>query len=223
MTDRERIEYNNGIISGAVIRRGISSVVPFKTSAPTLPNITEAERAVFEKGLLNGLTLDRDLSLEELEEDALTLTYDISSTTLYPFQVNADALTIDWGDGTVDNNRSHSYSSLGEKTIHVYLTNLRTISFSAALSIVHSPFPYSPNVTSFNSCFQSCRSLTSIPAGLFDNCPNVTNFYACFYNCYLLIGDAPQLWLRTNVSSHALCFKACIDLSNFDEIPSDWK
>ena len=38
-------------------------------------------------------------------------------------------------------------------------------------------------MTNFNSCFQGCTSLQSIPSGLFDSNTAVTNFQYCFYGC----------------------------------------
>jgi hypothetical protein len=90
-------------------------------------------------------------------------------------------------------------------------------------SIPNGLFSANPNVTSFSRCFYWCTGLTSIPNGLFNANPNVTNFYGCFDLCYKLTGNAPELWLRSNVPSGGSCFYGCTGLSNYASIPDSWK
>ena len=72
--------------------------------------------------------------------------------------------------------------------------------------------------------FFSCKSLTGeIPENLFKNCTKVTSFSAAFYNCKGLIGAAPELWKRENVTSSVECFDGCTGLSNYADIPAGWK
>lgn len=79
------------------------------------------------------------------------------------------------------------------------------------------------NVTDFSYCFYFCNSLTEIPDGLFNNNDKAVNFSDCFRNCIELEGLAPALWLRPNVQKYSGCFYGCTKLSNYDDIPGDWK
>ena len=91
------------------------------------------------------------------------------------------------------------------------------------------------DVTNFYDCFSNCTSLVSIPAGLFGGCTAVTDFYGCFYDCTSLTGETPtdkngnKLWERAGKPGYpeeingADCFTNCAKLSDYSNIPSDWK
>jgi hypothetical protein len=105
--------------------------------------------------------------------------------------------------------------------------------------ILENLFSNCPNATRFYYCFNSCSGLTEIPENLFSNCPNVTNFGSCFYNCSGLTGTTPvdvledgtrvELWERAGKTGYPSsidgtdCFGVCTGLSNYLEIPSEWK
>ena len=78
-------------------------------------------------------------------------------------------------------------------------------------------------VYTFQNCFNKCNSLTSIPSGLFDNNTIVTHFGACFSNCSTLTGLAPTLWLREPEPTGTQCFYNATGLTNYGDIPVDWK
>ena len=97
-------------------------------------------------------------------------------------------------------------------------------------------FDNCPEVQDFAGAFKGCAYLTSVPANLFDNCQKVTNFgyskevennkyleMGVFADCAKLTGKAPELWKRTNVTSYQYAFKGCTQLSNYADIPNDWK
>ena len=94
---------------------------------------------------------------------------------------------------------------------------------SSLTSIPEGLFDNCTDVTSFCGTFDDCSSLTNIPEGLFDNCANVENFYATFSDCANVEGNAPDIFTRTNVTSHDRCFYNCTKLSNYNKIPADWK
>lgn len=94
------------------------------------------------------------------------------------------------------------------------------------------------SATNYIDCFNTCSSLTTIPQGLFDNCTEATNFRSCFVLCSSLTGETPytmvggkkvKLWERspengfTKVTDHRSCFARCTELSDYAEIPGDWK
>lgn len=84
-------------------------------------------------------------------------------------------------------------------------------------------FINTPNIRSAYNYFYEDKSLTSIPSSLFDPTQAITNFKDCFYGCTGLTGNAPELWTRENVTSYSRCFRNCTELSNYADIPSDWK
>lgn len=110
--------------------------------------------------------------------------------------------------------------------------------FSGIRQITQIPeglFDNCTEVQNFAGAFKDCSNLTSIPEGLFDNCQKVTNFgyskkvgndylnMGVFTDCANLTGKAPELWKRTNVTSNLYAFKGCTKLSNYADIPDDWK
>ena len=110
--------------------------------------------------------------------------------------------------------------------------------FSGIRQITQIPeglFDNCTEVQNFAGTFKDCSNLTSIPEGLFDNCQKVTNFgyskkvgndylnMGVFTNCVGVTGKAPELWKRTNVTSNLYAFRGCTQLSNYADIPDDWK
>lgn len=93
-------------------------------------------------------------------------------------------------------------------------------------------------VTDFFCCFYNCTSLKAIPAGLFDSCTSVTDFSGCFWHCRSLTGETPstmvgekkvKFWNRhpgngfAKITNYKDCFSDCTKLSDYAEIPDDWK
>ena len=70
----------------------------------------------------------------------------------------------------------------------------------------------------FSSLFKGCISLTSIPAGLFDNCTAVTNFDDCFSGCTSLTSIPEGLFANCKGASYFRnCFKGCTSLVSIPE------
>ena len=109
----------------------------------------------------------------------------------------------------------------------------------ALTSIPENLFANCPEVTSFMNTFWGCWALKSIPTGLFDNNRKVTSFYCTFYGCSALTGESPytmidgqkvHLYERKNYREHFTaptdvwdCFKNCTGLTDFSQIPTNWK
>jgi hypothetical protein len=109
----------------------------------------------------------------------------------------------------------------------------------ALTAIPENLFAKNPNVTNFYGTFSGCSSLTSIPTGLFDNNRKVTNFFNTFLNCWNLTGESPytmiddqkvHLYERANYPKHfttptdfKYTFSSCTGLTDYAQIPSDWK
>ena len=100
-------------------------------------------------------------------------------------------------------------------------------------------FDNNTQVTSFYRTFKLCYSLTSIPQGLFNNCKKVTNFYETFCGCTSLTGESPYTMVA-NKKVHLYerkdypdiftaptwtvdCFQGCENLTDYAQIPTDWK
>lgn len=85
-------------------------------------------------------------------------------------------------------------------------------------SIPENLFANCPNVTSFYSAFEGCRSLESIPANLFANCPNVTSFQGTFYGCSNLTSIPGKLFINcSNVITFDATFYECSSLTSIPE------
>lgn len=182
--------------------------------------------------------------------------------------LSGSGLAIDYGDGSSENIGtqigadyiSHTYADTEPHQVTLYgvLTYLQfwgqedTLSAQYYLLSVDTPFPRN-RIASFNSTFLNCESLTSIPAGLFDNCTAVDDFSHAFqnctsltsipaglfdnftaaeffdytfYNCRSLTSSVPELWDTakwSNVTSYWSCFWGCTHAVNYADIPADWK
>ena len=100
-----------------------------------------------------------------------------------------------------------------------------------------------PSMNNFSMTFSACKSLQSIPASLFDNQRNITNVLSIFTGCTSLTGESPytmvgdkkvHLYERYNYPeyfverpdsyiSHMQAFTDCTGLTDYAQIPSNWK
>ena len=114
---------------------------------------------------------------------------------------------------------------------------------SALATIPEKLFANCPKVTSFSRTFLACKTLKSVPAGLFDNNRKVTDFgsrfYGLFHKCSALTGESPytvidgqkvHLYERANYPEHFTApsnvqntFRECYNLTDYNQIPSNWK
>ena len=78
-----------------------------------------------------------------------------------------------------------------------------------------------PNtITSFNSVFANCRSLESIPEGLFDKATNVTSYRKAFYRCNNIVSIPSNLFNNnTKVTNFQYTF---YDLQKITIVPELW-
>ena len=109
----------------------------------------------------------------------------------------------------------------------------------ALTAIPEGLFANNPKVTIFQGTFSYCSALKSLPANLFANNRKVTNFFNTFLNCWNLTGESPytmidgqkvHLYERANYPEHFTkltvfweCFKNCTGLTDFAQIPTNWK
>ena len=99
---------------------------------------------------------------------------------------------------------------------------------SSLTSIPSDLFANCTNVSSFAGTFYGCSSLTSIPSNLFANCPNVLSFEETFFGCTSLTGNSIRLWAEgregiTETQGGKQCYTDCTGLSDYDQIPENWK
>jgi hypothetical protein len=100
-------------------------------------------------------------------------------------------------------------------------------------------FKYNTKVSSFGHTFDSCSNITSVPVNLFDSNIKVTDFGYVFSSCSNLEGESPYTMIgddkyhlyerKNNIEQFATpiknerAFARCYKLTDYENIPSDWK
>ena len=82
-------------------------------------------------------------------------------------------------------------------------------------------FKYNTEVTDFSLTFWACSNLTKVP-DLSSN-TKVVKTSQMFYDCVKLTGEVYPIWNNGLVTSHSKTFNGCSKLSNYSDIPDDWK
>ncbi|MEG0522246.1 MAG: leucine-rich repeat protein, partial [Clostridia bacterium] len=106
-----------------------------------------------------------------------------------------------------------------------YLTN----TFKDCTSLKKIPaklFSNNTQILNIHEIFKRCENVDKIPVTLLDNCPNIEDLYKAFDGCTGARGPVPELWKKYNISNTAKfahCFQYCTGVSNYDQIPADWK
>ena len=185
------------------------------------------------------------MSWEEKPVMALTVKVsddNLSFNIPFPESGNTPAeLTVDWGDDTPpttvasgtalssNDDFNHTYAAAGTYTLTITsgqtdktqqqipaITFNQRVDNSNALKLISIDTPLlNTQAMSFGDCFNSCASLSSIPAGLFDNNTQAMVFSRCFFGCTSLSSIPSGLFdkntLATNFGS---CFSGCTSLSS---------
>ena len=115
--------------------------------------------------------------------------------------------SIDWGDGVVDINLSHTYSEIGEYECKIYgVTSINYRAFKDCSSLIS--VVISNSVTSIgDSAFSGCSGLTSVVIG--NSVTSIRN--SAFYNCSSLTSiEIPNS--VTSIDSYA--FRDCSSLTS---------
>lgn len=94
---------------------------------------------------------------------------------------------------------------------------------SSLNSIPSNLFSLGSKISDFSYAFFRCGALATIPEGLFSSNLKATNFSSTFRDCSSLGGKAPELWLTYPNARGRNCYENCLNLSNYNEIPDDWK
>lgn len=103
------------------------------------------------------------------------------------------------------------------------------------------------SATNFEECFMGNTNVKSIPKDLFEDCYGAKNFIGCFRNsgittvpltlfdgrasgstfrytfsgCQQITSAVPDLWNYSNDGTE--CYYGCVNATNYNEIPNDWK
>ncbi len=123
-------------------------------------------------------------AINRLKSPHITATFDITEADTAITLKNLTGMTIEWGDGTTDNNLTHTYSKVGKYTCRIYgVSNLGSEAFFECNSLMSIEIPNS--VTSIGTaCFKLCKNLKfiNIPNGVktiysytFENCTSLTS------------------------------------------------
>lgn len=97
-------------------------------------------------------------------------------------------------------------------------------SATAIQTIPDDLFSYCPDLLDVSYTFSRCYDLLSIPSGIFANNPAIEDMQATFSALNGVSGPAPELWVtHANVKNHTGTFAHSDKLSNWADIPVDWK
>ena len=165
------------------------------------------------------------------KEEAIVFLADASANQKLVFSASGGDLSVDWGDGTIDSNQTHTYKKSG-----VYKIKIKGTITSFKLSAVNTTIKdlqmlslklpsitsmllsygqltgtipeFPPNLEDGTDMFYGCTGLTGpIPA-----LPkSFTNGYRMFYECSGLTG--PILGLQSNLTNGQYMFQGCSNLT----------
>ena len=128
----------------------------------------------------------------------------------------------------------------------LFYNNVNTVSFeyifrncTSLKTIPESLFENNIYTNYINYTFYGCTSLESVPVTIFDNCKDIIVSNSTFYGCSSLTGESPytiidgekiHLYERINylnyfseIVSNRYCFTGCTNLTDYADIPDDWK
>ena len=166
-----------------------------------------------------------------LDLDAFILGIDITSSSLktyLPFDKAIDA-TIDWGDGSIEENvtsayPSHTYTDPGYYIVSVKGSVTSLNSYDIPDYGLGEQFREVYNwgrtgLTSMARAFQNCRELKRIPSDNTEAFAKVTTFHYAFTDCRVLEAVPDGLFDHaTEAETFAYCFQNC---NMVTEVPAD--
>lgn len=109
---------------------------------------------------------------------------------------------------------------------------------SSLVTVPEGLFSSMTEVFDISEAFSGCTSLESVPADLFSGCNKIQYAISTFYGCSSLSCESPydivdgtkvHLYERGNhdsysvINSYTSCFGGCTGLSDYSQIPQDWK
>jgi hypothetical protein len=111
---------------------------------------------------------------------------------------------------------SASLSGVGGYTGLNEITTFASFFRSTKITSIPSDiFAYSPNATTFTSCFDSVTTITTVPSGLFNSNTQAIIFSSCFNACTSLVSVPSNLFdLNTLAVNFSSTFRNCRALTN---------
>ena len=96
------------------------------------------------------------------------------------------------------------------------------------LTVIPETFTLGNSVTNCSQMFKDCSSLTSDISNIWPstwNYDGTIDLNAMFADCSKIVGTVPadKLWNSGKRFSSSSCFTNCTSLTNYDEIPAEWK
>lgn len=168
--------------------------------------------------------------------------YKIMTNGIYslPLVSVGNTITVDWGDGVVETismveeNPAHQYSTSGTYTVKI-TGDLGTISSGTletwsmqSMRSINSFGNEGLRILSMYEAFYKNTNLSNVPNDIGLAFKNCNDFTKMFYGCDGLKGSSPtyngkKLWQVFNNKPHDLCFYGCRQLTDYGQIPDDWK
>lgn len=95
------------------------------------------------------------------------------------------------------------------------------------ISVNQDLFSNSKKAVAFDRTFKNNTGLIDVPQGLFDfnrfeNSQKIS-FVETFYNCKNVTSIVPELWNRSDISTFNRCYYNCVNATNYNIIPDNWK
>jgi hypothetical protein len=136
-------------------------------------------------------------------------------------------ISVNWGNGTTQSfntvgNKTITYSSTGNYTVRLLGNfssngNIRINNGQNRLKST-SVIPNIPGLTSFESSFQSCSSLTGVLSGIFGNNTAINNFSNCFSSCGLTTIPSTLFANNTAATNFSSCFSSCTGVTTVPSV-----
>ncbi|MCQ2795657.1 MAG: leucine-rich repeat domain-containing protein [Bacilli bacterium] len=150
-------------------------------------------KAQFDQVATNQLAANMKLVIPSGNAD-LTFSFDCTASK---------KITVDWGDNTVDNNKSHTYSKSGTYNVGIYGEDITTVSAGEKGKDYLSELALKDKITAIpDNAFKSCTSLTkaTVPS-------SVTSLGEYAFAYCTSLSEISNLTNITSISAHA--FESC--------------
>lgn len=192
-------------------------------------------------------SIPEKLFVNNLKVKDFMATFNYTAITTIPEKLFEKCTEVLYFGGSHYNHGAFSHcSQLTNIPAGLFVNNTKVISFgglfaynSSLITIPEGLFDACTMVERFVECFYFCQKLKNIPVSIFDKNRKVTDFEEVFYNCEKLEGESPYTMIG-GVKVHlyerhlygeefvkpmngTYAFWYCNKLTDYTNIPSDWK